>query len=218
MTCTASIILDPRIIVTAAHCIASRDEKIGPSKLIFQPAYQSGSGKDIDQFEATVWALGSRQRSTGQSARDAANDWAILVLDRAPVGVRPLRLRTLSGGAPTRLERQVLMPSYAIDAAGGLSLRVDPACSVLGLMWNVLLHDCGASPGASGAPLLIRDRQWYVVVGVHTASLWGADEEGHIAKFIGNSASGAWSFADALTALSRRLKGEAAHDVAYHGH
>jgi hypothetical protein len=162
--------------------------------------------------------VGSQQRSRAQSAHDAANDWAILVLDRVPVGIRPLPLRNSSGQELMRLERQILMPNYAIDATGALSLRVDPTCSVLGLVWNVLLHDCGASPGASGAPLLTRDGQWYAVVGIHTASLWGRNEEGRIAKLLGNSASGAWSFANSLAALSRRLNDESAHDVAYHGH
>lgn len=216
MTCTAAIIVHPRIIVTAAHCIASRNGTIAPSKLIFQPSYQSG--EDLGRFEATVWAVGSQQGSAAQSVDDAANDWAILVLDRVPVGIRPLRLRNSSGQELTRLERQILMPNYAIDATGARSLRVDPACSVLGLAWNVLLHDCRASPGASGAPLLMRDGHWYAVVGIHTASLWGRNEEGRIAKLLGNSASGAWSFANALAALSRRLNDESAHDVAYHGH
>lgn len=216
MVCTAAIVLHPRIIITAAHCIASRDGLASRTKPIFQPAKRAG--RDLDRFEATVWAVGSQQRFTAQSAHDAASDWAILVLDRVPVGMRPLRLRIRSAEELTRLQRQILMPSYVIDAAGTLSLSLDPGCSVRGMIWGVLLHDCKASPGTSGAPLLIRDRQWYAVVGVHTGSIFASDEEGHIATSIGNSASGAWSFTEALTALSRRLQGDAADDVAYHGH
>ena len=186
------------------------------TKPIFQPAKRAG--RDIDRFEATVWAVGSQQRFTTQSAHDAANDWAILVLDRVPVGIRPLHLQSRSAAELTRLQQQILMPGYAIDAAGVLSPRLDSACSIRGTMWNVLLHNCRASPGTSGAPLLIRDRQWYAVVAINTGSISAGDEKGHIGKSIGNSASGAWRFAEALRALSRRLQGDMAHAADIHGH
>ncbi len=216
MVCTAAIVLHPRIIITAAHCIARRDGLASRTKPIFQPAKRAG--RELDRFEATVWAVGSEQQFTAQSAHDASNDWAILVLDRVPVGMRPLRLRSDSAEELTRFERQIVMPGYRMDPAGALSLRLDPACSVRGLMWNVLLHDCKASAGTSGAPLLMRDGQWYALVGIHTGSTFASDEDGRIAESIGNSATGAWSFAQALTALSRRLQGDAADDVAYHRH
>jgi V8-like Glu-specific endopeptidase len=216
MVCTAAIVLHPRIIITAAHCIARRDGLASRTKPIFQPAQRAG--RQLDRFEATVWAVGSEQRFTAQSAHDASNDWAILVLDRVPVGMRPLRLGSDSAEELARLERQILMPGYMIDAAGALSLRLDTACSVRGMMWNVLLHDCQASAGTSGAPLLMRDGEWYALVGIHTGSIFASDEEGRIAASIGNSATGAWSFAQALTALSRCLQGEAGDDVAYNGH
>ena len=216
MVCTAAIVLHPRIIITAAHCIASRDALASRTKPIFQPAKRAG--RDLDRFEATVWAVGSEQRFTAQSVRGASNDWAILVLDRVPVGMRPLRLRSDSAEELKRLERQILMPGYMMDPAGSLSLRLDPACSVRDLMWNVLLHDCQASAGTSGAPLLMWDGQWYALVGIHTGSIFASDEDGRIGESIGNSAIGAWSFAQALTALSRRLQDDAADDVAYHGH
>lgn len=214
--CTAAIVVHPRIIVTAGHCIAGSDGSASRSKSIFH--LTKGEGTNLYPFEATVWALGSRQLLTAQSAAEAASDWAILILDRVPFGIRPLRLQTTSTAELTQLERQVMLPSYGIDATGALSLGVDPTCSVRGLVWNVLLHNCKASPGASGAPLLIRYRQWYAVVGIHTGSMWASDEQGHIAKPIGNSASSSWSFSDALVALARRLDGDAPHDVAQHGH
>jgi V8-like Glu-specific endopeptidase len=216
MVCTAAVVLHPRIIITAAHCIAKRDESGSLTKPTFRPA--RGVGSSVDRFEATVWAVGSRQLATAQSARDASNDWAILVLDRAPANTRPLHVRGLSAEELIRLPQQILMPAYAVDAAGSLSLRLDPSCSVSALMWNVLLHDCKASAGASGAPLLIHDGQWYALVGIHTGSMFAVDEHGHIAGSIGNSANGATSFIDALAALSRRLQSDGAYDAAHHGH
>jgi hypothetical protein len=64
-----------------------------------------------------------------------------------------------------------------------------------------------ARSGSSGAPLLLRDGSGYAVVGIHTASMFASDEDGHVAKFIGNQAIASWMFADAALALSRQLDG-----------
>jgi hypothetical protein len=76
MICTAAIVLDPRIIVTAAHCIMERDGTIGRSNFSFQPGYQVGSNSA--NFDAAIWVVGSRQSVGHETLRDAAKDWAIL--------------------------------------------------------------------------------------------------------------------------------------------
>lgn len=204
MTCTAAVIVHPRIIVTAGHCVANRNGRIRPSKLIFQPGYQAGT--DLGQLQARVWAVGTTQMFGPQSVQDASNDWAILLLERAPVGIRPFLLSNRSKDTLMQLGQQILMPSYSIDIAAAQSLSVDPACSVLGLVWNVLIHDCKASYGGSGAPLLIRQNRWFAVVGIHSGSILARDEESHAMKLIGQEAIGAWTFADAAYALLSRLK------------
>src|SRR3990172_209619 len=78
MTCTAAIVLHPRIVVTAGHCIKKNDGTLKTSNLLFQPGYQAGT--DLGHFKATVWAVGSKQSSRQQSAHDASQDWVILVL------------------------------------------------------------------------------------------------------------------------------------------
>src|SRR5258707_863597 len=78
MTCTAAIALNPRIIVTAGHCVTERDGTTRRSNLSFQRGYQTGT--DLGSFQATVWAVGSQQSFTHESVRDASRDWAILIL------------------------------------------------------------------------------------------------------------------------------------------
>lgn len=218
MRCTAAMVLHPRIIMTAGHCIAEREQAPRLRYFSFQPGYQTEP--DLGRFEAVVWAVGSLQKLTHQSVYEASNDWAILVLDRAPAGVRPLVLSDHSPDVLRSLERQMLLPSYSQDATGFQSLTIDAGCAVHDLLWGVLLHDCKAALGSSGAPLLIRERQWYALVGIHSGSMLAADEDGRVAKLIGNSAIGTWTFTDALQALVRRLDrgddiygeyGEAAH-------
>lgn len=203
MLCTAAVVLHPRIIITAGHCVAVGDARPGRVELTFQPGYQGGT--DLGRFKATVWAVGAHQRWAEQSAHEASNDWAILLLERAPIGVRPFRLSSKTPDTLMDLGGQILMPNYSADAAGAQVLSLDPACSVQNLLWNVLVHDCKASVGASGAPLLMRNQQWYEVVGIHSASLWARDEQHHSVQLIGNSATGVWTFTEALHALFRRL-------------
>jgi V8-like Glu-specific endopeptidase len=206
MLCTAEIVLHPRIVLTAAHCVATG------RRVVFQPGYQAGA--DLGRFEAAVWAIGARQDYTGQSVHDASNDWAILLLERAPIGVQPFLLSELSADGLRQLGQQILMPSYAVDVAAGQALSLDPACSVRKHAWNVLVHDCQTSSGGSGAPLLIRQGEEYAVVGVHTGAILERDEALHSMRLIGHEATGAWAFGEAIRALSARLKKDGSLDVA----
>jgi V8-like Glu-specific endopeptidase len=55
MVCTAAIVLHPRIIVTAGHCVTVGDAGRERIELIFQPGYQAGT--DLGRYKATVWAV-----------------------------------------------------------------------------------------------------------------------------------------------------------------
>ncbi len=211
MTCTAAVILDPRIIITAGHCITERDGTTRRSNLSFQLGYQTGT--DLGRFEATVWAVGAKQDFKHESVQEASNDWAILVLDRAPAGVHPLLLSHHSLTILKSRERPVLLPAYSNDIANADVLSVDTDCTVRDLVWDTLVHDCMAQPGSSGAPLLMRDGLEYAVVGIHTASIFASDGDGQVAKFVGNQAIGSRTFQEAAHALSRQLKAKLVHDA-----
>jgi protease YdgD len=203
MTCTAAIVLDPRIIVTAAHCIMERDGTIGRSSFSFQLGYRSGN--DNAKFDATVWAVGSRQSVGHETVRDAARDWAILVLDRAPSGVQPFVLSRNSTGTLEISKLQLQLPAYTDDVGGAEALSVGSACAIRDLVWDTLIHNCTAGRGSSGAPLLVREEHGYAIIGIQAASIFEGDQSGHIAKFVGNQAIGSWMFMKAVFALSRQL-------------
>ncbi len=203
MTCTAAIVLNPRIIITAGHCVTERDGTTRKSNFSFHLAYQAGA--DLGPFQATVWAVGSKQSLTHESVRDASRDWAILVLNRAPTDVQPLLLSHRSLRTEELSERQILLPAYSNDIGNAEVLSVDPVCSVRDLVWDTLLHTCVARPGSSGAPLLLRDGSGYALIGIHTASIFASDADGHVGKFVGNQAVASWMFSDAAFTLSRQL-------------
>ncbi|WGS21079.1 MULTISPECIES: trypsin-like serine protease [unclassified Bradyrhizobium] len=205
MTCTAAIVLNPRIIITAGHCVTERDGTTRRSKLSFQLAYQTGT--DLGRFKATLWAVGSTQSFAQESIHDASKDWAILILDRAPVGVRPFALRHDSPKALEFLERQILLPAYSNDVGDAEALSVDPNCTVRDLAWDTLIHTCTVKAGSSGAPLLLPEGSAYAVVGIHTASIFASDADGRVGKFVGNQAIGSGMFSEAALRLSRQLDG-----------
>ena len=72
MICTAAIVLHPRIIVTAGHCITEKDGTTRRSDLWFRPGYQAGT--DLGRFETKVWAVGSKQSFKRQTVHDASQD------------------------------------------------------------------------------------------------------------------------------------------------
>lgn len=211
MLCTAAIVAHPRIILTAGHCVTEKDGSVRRSNLSFQLGYEAGSARD--NFEPMIWAIGSKQNIKRQTVRDASQDWAILVLDRTPIGVQPFVSDHESFETLKTRQRQLFMPSYSNDIGGAEFLSVDPACSIRDLMWDVLIHDCSGMFGSSGAPLLIQDRLQYAVAGIHTGAMFASDDGGHIAKFVGNRAIGSWMFTPSLLALVRQLNAEASHRV-----
>lgn len=212
MRCTASIVLHPRIIVTAGHCITKKDGTLKVSDLFFEPGYRAGAV--LGQFKATLWAVGSKQNFRQESIHEASQDWAILVLDRTPADVQPFLMRHQTFEELKSIGRQMLMPSYSIDIADAEKLGLDPACSLLNMIWDALVHDCKASFGSSGAPLLVHDRLGYAIVGIHTGSMYASDSEGHIGKFVGNRAISSEMFMEELLTLSQRLRTNSLHEVA----
>lgn len=209
MTCTAAVILHPRIIITAAHCITENDGTTKKSNLWFRPGYQAGT--DLGRFEAKVWAVGSKQSFKRQSVHDASQDWVVLVLASAPKGVAPLILNHRSFETLKARKQQFMMPGYSNDVGNADVLSITPNCSIHDLVWNVLVHDCSAQPGSSGSPLLLRARLQYAVVGIHTGSMFASDG-GRVAKFVGYRAIGSWMFTETLSSLIRQLNGDASQN------
>jgi protease YdgD len=168
--CTG-VLVAPQRVLTAAHCVYDdrRRRWMPPGTIHFVAGYSR------DQYVAHSVASvlrvpeGYRPGTPGAADMDSlGRDWAVLELAR-PVAVEPIPWQAVDAGEAADLP--VLLAGYRRDWAHVLS--ADPDCRLLGTRSeaDLLLHDCAASFGDSGSPLLVERDGGFFVIGVHVAIL-----------------------------------------------
>jgi len=177
--CTG-VLVAPQLVLTAAHCVYDdrRRRWMSPRMIHFVAGYHR------DRYAAhSVGAVLRVPDGYRPGARNPADidtlgrDWALLELAR-PVAVEPIPWRVAAAGEADGL--RVLLAGYRRDWAHVLS--ADPDCRLIGSRAgaDLLLHDCAATFGDSGSPLLVEDDDGFFVVGVHVAILDGTDTGGSL--------------------------------------
>ncbi len=187
-SCTGALVA-PALLLTAAHCLYSGPEKraLQANELIFRLGYSEGT---FDAEARGTKIIVPNTYDPVLAIGSMGDDWALIELDK-PIGL-PDRYLPMRDRAPDT-GTEVALGGYARDRIE--FLMVDPKCYTQGVMLDksgmpLIRHNCTATYGVSGAPLLAHTETGWAIVGIEV-----------VGGSRGGGASGLYNVIAAMNAL-----------------
>jgi protease YdgD len=164
-TACTGVVVSQTEVVTSAHCLYNRRNGVllQATSLHFLIGYRQGEYREDLRISKFVTGPDYKPDSIEASER---GDWAILTLAHPPaLEIKPLSLADNSPSIGSR----VMVGGFGQPRP--FIMTADTDCGVSEILPNgLLVHDCAAMPGDSGAPLIRSNGDAIEIVGVNVAS------------------------------------------------
>lgn len=157
--CTAALI-EPRIILTAAHCLFDIDNTpIAANRFTFEAGLRDGRAAASRNITRVLAHPDYVHGGPSTDTAEVVNDIAVLELDQP---IRNGRIIPYPIASQPQTGDQIGIVSYGRDRANAPSLQ--ETCNVMSRQDGVLLMSCDVAFGSSGAPVFrLRDGQFEIV-------------------------------------------------------
>jgi V8-like Glu-specific endopeptidase len=161
--CTGTLVT-PTLVLTAAHCLFDEaGNGVSADKITFRAGLRNGQA-DAERRVRRMVMHPDYDPLGPPNHENVAADVALLELDQALNGTR---VRPMSGTSMLIPGKQVQVVSYAAGRSETPSL--EEACNVLDRGARILVLDCDATFGASGAPVFVASEDGYKIVSIISA-------------------------------------------------